>query len=274
MVNITSFNGIYNKMHGVKRKKNETSILRDYFLKNYNDVFNFIMNNYTNLNTQKTYLAELVVFLKKNNIEHSKIKEKLTEIYNKSKEDALNKEEVITTKKKNSLINYNEYLECYKKNKHKLNIHDLLVVSLYILQPPRRIKDYHLLKYKSGSNRIYYENNDMFIELNDYKTSKTYGKFKCKIEEDLKQIIEEYIKDYDISEDDYFFGYTNSCSLTCRLKKINYMLTGKQMSLNDIRHIRISEFLQSNPSIKQKKQLAEKMGHSVSTQATYNYRNI
>lgn len=261
-------------MHGIKRKINDSKVLKDYFINNYNEVYEFIINNYINLNTQKTYLSALVVFLKKNNIEHTNIKNKLTELFTIVKEQTYNQEEIISVKKRDNLINHKAYLKCYNENKHKLHITDLLIVSLYILHPPRRIKDYYLLKLQNGHNRIFYENNDMFIELNDYKTSKKYGTYKCKIQDDLKQIIEEYISTYDMKENEFFFDYTNSCSFTVRLKKINHILTGKKLSLNDLRHIYISDFLQTNPSIKQKTELAKQMAHSVSTQATYNYRNL
>jgi len=272
---VLKLNAIYNKLHNQKRVRNEDKIVTDYILNNVNLCYKFICANYTtNIRTKKYYIGLLNNLLQKNKHHlYFEINKKYKLLCNKINVSMYNNEEILPKGKLEKLITWDNYIKCYYQNKKKLDLQDLFMISLYALQPPRRIRDYYLLKLNEGQNRIYNENNDMFIELNDYKTSKRYGTYKSKINGELKDIISKYIQEY-ITEDNRFFNYSNSSSITNRIKRINEIICGKKLTVNDLRHMYISKFLSNNPSTHDKKELAKQMGHSVMLQSMYNYRNL
>jgi hypothetical protein len=269
-------NAIYNKIHNLKRIKHEDVKVYDFILNNVNLCFDFICENYTNnIGTKKYYIGLLNKILQETKHPlYFEINTKYKILCTEINEINYNNDENISKEKLDKLITWDKYKFYYYGNKNKLDLQDLFMISLYLLQPPRRIKDYYLLKLNSGPNRIYYnENNNMFIELNDYKTHKKYGVYKNIITGELKEIIDKYINEY-VNEDGRFFNYSNSSSITNRIKRINEIICGKKLTVNDLRHMYISNFLRNNPSTHNKKELAKKMGHSITLQSMYNYRNL
>jgi len=225
--------------------------------------------------TQKYYYGLLNKFLRESKHEkYFEINTKYKKLCNAFNIVNYNNDEKISKEKLQKLITWDNYKKYYHTNKEKLDLQDLFMISLYILQPPRRVKDYFLLQLNEGANRIYYnDKNEMILELNEYKTSKRYGTYKSIITGDLKDIINQYIKHY-VMEDNKFFNYSSSASISNRIKRINQIICDKPLTVNDIRHMYISSFLHRNPSTHDKKELAKKMGHSVMLQSMYNYRNL
>jgi len=273
---VTKLNAIYNKMNGLYRIRHSNDIIINYILDNVDKVEYFILNNYIKkLPTKKYYYGLLNKFLRdKNDPKYFEVNKKYKLLCNEINKINYNDNEYITKEKLQKLITWDKYIECYYTNQEKLDLQDLFMISLYVLQPPRRVKDYFLLQLNEGPNRLYYnEQNEMILELSDYKTSKRYGVYKSKITGDLKDIIDNYIKYY-INQDNRFFNYSSSASLSNRIKRVNEIICGKPLTVNDLRHMYISSFLHRNPSTHDKKELAKHMGHSVMLQSLYNYRNL
>lgn len=158
-----------------------------------------------------------------------------------------------------------------------------VVSSLYILDdnPPLRndytMKVISLVEYNKLSDKEKNDNNylvvksrnNKFFSLGEYKTDKQYGLKKIDIGSKLNSVLNIWLK-YNTSG----FLLLNSQGkpmtpngLTKYLNKV-FEKTGKNISSTMIRHIFISEKI-GGPTLKEKQELAEKMGHSVNQQELY-----
>jgi len=153
-----------------------------------------INNNQANKNMKKLY------------IDYSKILDE----YNLKLKDQTDKTE---TENENwiSQDNLKEVYDKLKSNYTKNNkaFQDYLILSLYYLNPPRRNKDYSLLKVvtvyndKLPNEYNYYDMKNKKFIFNNYKTAKKYNKQEIDVNEELSNIINEYIKELKIKNNDY-----------------------------------------------------------------------
>ena len=153
-----------------------------------------INNNQANKNMKKLY------------IDYSKILDE----YNLKLKDQTDKTE---TENENwiSQDNLKEVYDKIKSNYTKNNkaFQDYLILSLYYLNPPRRNKDYSLLKVvtvyndKLPNEYNYYDMKNKKFIFNNYKTAKKYNKQEIDVNEELSNIINEYIKELKIKNNDY-----------------------------------------------------------------------
>jgi len=161
-------------------------------------------------NTQRSYLIAIVSLLKGN--------EKLKKVYdfyytlmmnankdlksNTTKSETQSENWISQEEVKNIYNSLKESTEQYF-NKKKLNESDFdkilsfVILSLYVLTPPRRNKDYQemiLTKNKNDElkvNQLDLNDNQFIFKV--FKTSKTYPDQVVKIPEDLQQVIKSYI---------------------------------------------------------------------------------
>jgi len=179
------------------------------------------------------------------------------EIYNKYKQY-----DILPTKKL-----YNTFLET-------------LTLALYVLQPPRRNKDYILMKIindepKDDDDKTinYIDMKNGYFYFNNYKTSRTELKngdsLKIKINDELFDLIKKFTKfnsgSYLISNYDGD-NYTESNFITKILNNI-FKNENKKISSTMLRHIFLSDKF-GNVSDEQQK-TAKEMSHSVDMQKQY-----
>ena len=186
----------------------------------------------------------------------------------------------------NSLISFdpgyiNNLLEGIK------NINDKALIATYTLTPPRRIMDYQLMKItheadtdklKVGFNYLIIENGipSLFVFLR-HKTQKSQPEPKITIPTDLATILNTYMNSNDMVRNDFIFGleskdfkknYVQS-KFTEKLQKTFFKYTGKRISVNLIRASK-STYNDTIPmSLAERKQIAQQMGHSLSTHMQY-----
>ena len=273
---VQKLNAIYNKIKGLYRIRHSNETIYEYIFNNVDKVEDFIMCYYKQKKpTQKYYYGLLNKLLRESKHDrYFEINTKYKTLCNAFNIVNYNNDEKISKEKLQKLITWDNYKKNYHTNKNKLDLQDLFMISLYVLQPPRRVKDYFLLQINEGSNRIYYnEKNEMILELNEYKTCKRYGTYTNIINDELKNIFDNYIK-YFVNQDKRFFNYSSPASISNRIKRINEIICGKPLTVNDLRHMYISSFLHKNPSTHDKKEIAKAMGHSITLQSMYNYRNL
>ena len=199
-----------------------------------------------------------------------------------------NKEEAKQTKTDNQKTNWvekeelNEMIKPLRKTanllykKDKLTPSDYQDIQNYIILvlyggeyiPPRRSKDYVDFKIKNiDKNKDNYMDKNSFI-FNSYKTVKTYGKQEVKIPNELKKIINKWIK---VNPTEYLlfdksFNKLSNVKLNQRLNK----MFGKKSGVNMMR----KTFLSSKYSnlIKTKNELAndfKDMGSSLNQENIY-----
>jgi len=238
---IKSFNFLKNKeeiLNKIKELKPTTqrsyiisicSVLRDIpkYKKMYEEYFELLkdFNNDLKVNTDKTPKQE------KNWISQ----EEVLSVHKKLKEDVMNllqKKRKIDKAVFNKLLNY-------------------MILSLYTLINPRRNKDYSLMKIASNTDDENYnylmidKKNTMKFLLNKYKTDKKYHSVEIDVPDDLKEVIQLYLKyhplkaelkkkDYDIPflVDEQGKGLKNSTEITKILNKIFGMKISSSMLRN------------------------------------------
>jgi len=157
-----------------------------------------------------------------------------------------------------------------------------MILSLYVISPPRRNKDYQFMnvvykntdKLSKDKNYLAYSENKFYF--NVYKTSKKYGQKVEDISEELKKIIDLYLKFHPkikgkVSKSvdtPFLVSYDgNTLSQVNSMTKLFNKIFGKRISSSALRHIFLSD--KYGDTVKDMKEDAEKMGHTVETQKTY-----
>lgn len=188
------------------------------------------------------------------------------------------KEKFISFKEVNKLREVLEQDAYDKKN----NYLDYMIVCLYSLFPPRRVSDFALMKLTNKDsdldehyNYLYIRGNKMKFIFNNYKTRKNYGIQKFVVPSDLTKIIEHWVDTYInkndgflISKDGGMSGYTEK-DLSKFIIRIFKKHLGVNSGVSVLRHSFISEFSDERHSLKEREELAEKMGHSIYLQLQY-----
>lgn len=192
-------------------------------------------------NKRKTILSALVVIT--NNKEYRELM--LDDIKEYNKENAkqekpedghwLEKEAIDKLYKE---LRHNANLLYKKENLSQSDLQEIqnyIIVSLFGGEyiPPRRSKDYVSMKIKNiDKKKDNYIDKKEFI-FNTYKTAKTYGQQKLEIPNDLKKILNKWIK---VNPTDYLlFDSGNKPLSNVKLNQRLNKLFGKKMGVNQMR---------------------------------------
>lgn len=268
------------------------------FLKNV-DKINAKLTKYKP-NTIRNYLISIVSVLGVYKEDHKEFEDVYKKYYdimmNKNKEiRELDNGDKTDTQKKN-WMSWENILKKYKSlyddvktfiNRKTLNQNQydkllaLMILSLYVLIPPRRNMDYLLMyivkKYNTDfdndKNYLDYEN-EKFI-FNVYKTSKKYDNQNIGYDASMKVIIDMYVKHHPLlngvipDQPVKFLVYYDGSDLKLvnSITLILNKLFEKNISSSMLRHIYLTD---KYGSIKeQQKQDANDMGHNIQTQKDY-----
>lgn len=143
-----------------------------------------------------------------------------------------------------------------------------VLLSCYILIPPRRSLDYIAFKIKNiDVSKDNYMSGNYFV-FNQYKTSRIYGKEKVEIPNKLKTIINKW---RGMNPSDYLLINTH-LSGPIRSNQVTIMLNnffGKNVSINMLRHAYLTHKYDNVPGLQEMKETAKAMGHSVETALEY-----
>lgn len=147
-----------------------------------------------------------------------------------------------------------------------------VLLSLYVLFPPRRIVDYSLLKFGKSKNpdkEFNYVTKDSII-FNQYKTKKAYGQQVFSLPPELQTILKKWkpycSTDFVITNKS---GDNDGFSSNGITRMLNDIFKPKDVSANLLRHSYITEFLKSDRTLVESDELAAKMAHSVGQQSLY-----
>ena len=198
---------------------------------------------------------------------------------------------------KSQAKNYMDWEDIEKKIKNKKNMDpkDKALVSLYTEIPPRRVKDYALMKviFMADKNVTAQYIRDLDRDFNyliidnkgvpeelifyNYKTKSVFGKQPYKIKGALANALKEYI-DYEQEQSEletgeflfvnkkvkaYGSGFSTFISDTFET------VVGKRVSANLLRHSYITYILKKRLSANKKKEIAIQMAHSTTMQSQY-----
>ena len=195
------------------------------------------------------------------------------------------------TKSKRESENWATVKELQKYNKKqrtvalhtqsKKDLRNWLLTSLYVLDvenhPPMRV-DYNM-EIKHGLAELDPNKNYLVIVnrskkefvFGDYKTVKAYGVKRVPLSKKMNAMINIYLKHHPdnkyLIQDRWGENITKDALQKSIVRA--FKGTGKNIGVSMLRHILISEKVDTGDKLKDKSDVAEKMGHSVATQEIY-----
>jgi hypothetical protein len=163
-----------------------------------------------------------------------------------------------------------------------INPKEAALLGLYTLIPPRRRSFATFLtvidkdeKEDPDLNYLVLDGrNPILLVLNNYKTSKTYGRVEIRLPSSLKRLFRNHLKESKLISGSRVFQTTwgkpyQPTNMSNYLQNTFHKSTGNHISANLLRHIYITHHLSTPRSLKYKRLLAARMGHSVGMQLKY-----
>ena len=281
----------------ILRKLNDNKDIENLdFLKNKKRILHFISD--LAITTQRNYLAAILVALPvlKEETKLLEFYKEQLEVLNVEYNSFIGSHEKSELQKLNwmTLKNLRKIYESYRKEirKEKYNkketltskeskfLNNYLVVSLYVLMPPVRLDFAPMSIIKSikddddkGNFLVNKSRNKKTFIINEYKSSKTYGKQVIQIPKELNTVLNLYLK---FHKNDSFLLNTRGKPLTSNAlsKLITHAFgryTNNIITLNLLRHIYITEKVKIKTADEEKEEekIAKSMQHSTATQKTY-----
>lgn len=236
---------------------------------------------------RKTRLSALVVFIDKES--HSKqavdcFRDQMSDDGKKTDEEM--DEQKLTDRQKEGMMEYDEVMKLYKTleqevtplmkrealdKKQFVKVQMYVLLSCLLLIPPRRSLDFTEFKLREidpdKDNFMRTEKRKPYFVFNVYKTAHKYKQQKEEIPPKLKSIITTWER---LNPHDYLLmnskqtGKINATQLTNML----YSFFNKPISTSLLRHIYLSHKY-GGINLKEMKEDAQKMGHSVDEQMKY-----
>jgi len=249
---------------------------------NIEKLYNFINNSDYAISTKRDYLIVL------SNVFKNSIYTELREfLYKKAKlyDNKHFEKEQCQTLDKNELKNYVDYNGLQDKLKKLFNTYELkptlkniqkvLILALYVLQPPLR-NDYNDLKIINNDDEISDDHNYLlrhgekyYIIINKDKVIKKHNSAEILIlDATLKRLLDLYIDTY-VPNNIYLFQTKNNKPYTKRqTQNMVHQLfkdENKILTFHNLRSAYITHFYKNNLDIQSRNILADKMRHSRQT---------
>jgi hypothetical protein len=185
------------------------------------------------------------------------------------------KSQTLPEEKKDGVMTWKDIEGLNDKAKEILSPQSYMIYALYTMTPPVRA-DYAnmvLVNYNrkdKSKNYCVVSKKNVYFVFNHYKTSNTYGQVVLTAPDDLAKVVRDTVGSHSFeSGKSMLLGDMTENALSVRVKDIFERLTGKNMSINSLRHSYITSFLSTPKTIRQKEVVAQKMLHSYITQETY-----
>ena len=223
--------------------------------------------------------------------EHSYYSQYSTDVYNKHIKPKL-KQNKLTKTQETDYVTYDVLLK--NRKKLKPGSFEGAVVSMYMDTPPRRVKDYYLMKvFKKTKGKSMTELDKEFNYLvidtrgnvtemvfNAYKTAKTFGQQVITPDrKEMNKYLKPYMKEFDIKPGGFLFPNAKGKSLRGALgalvqKSFSIIAPGKKQPLAGlVRHSYVTyirkKFGNSKPDSYFEDIAENKMAHSYSTSLDY-----
>lgn len=141
-----------------------------------------------------------------------------------------------------------------------------VIASIFILQAPRRIKDYTDLVWKKDDTKNYIDWTKKEFVFNSYKTAKTYGEQRVDIgSPELLQLLKKWESKKKAMRvrSEYVFSDRDGTPFSQPnfTRELNAIF-GKGISASMLRHIYLTDKFKDMPAIKELEDTAEELGHS------------
>ncbi len=211
--------------------------------------------------------------------DNRKIYEKWSEAFNNTHQKVIDRYETNkpTQRQVEGYVSYSDIIK--KRDGLEEGTIERLLLGFYTYLKPMRC-DYGMVRiYKDKlptekdreKNYIFIDDDKATLHLGSYKTSKTYNAYDVQLPDPLLKDLKLSLKN---SDREWLFTDSNNkaqsrntyCAWTLRVFK---KLFNKPLSVSLIRHSFISQLDMNNLSIKEKKEIAQQMGHNIETQQIY-----
>jgi len=260
-----------------------------------NDKLNdFINTTYTNINTKSAYQIAIMGVAKHSPTFAEALGTDIIKVITEQNEEVMNEikgnpKQDKTEKEEENWIPLKTLKKLAKEKTLEFNEQDNLLIACYTLMPPVRL-DLHDVKIirsafidpetkrpegiteKQNYIRIYKKSGRTYTDLvlNEYKTSKTYGIFN----ERLPKPITDLILKLPVSQSHLFQkkggdAFSSPETFGVYLRSVFKKLTDKNMSVDLLRHIYLTEFRKGEKTEERKQKIAKKMMNSVAEQTNY-----
>lgn len=213
-----------------------------------------------NVNTQKSFLIVVSsVLADKPEFEeyHKQYKKMLMEYNNIQKEN----KNISSDSQKEEWISKDELMSIYDKLKSQITFvkkkdwsseefvkfRDFLILSFYLLQDPRRNKDYFFMKVgkKADDKSNWFLKKEKQFVFNDYKTASKYGTQSIDVGEDLLKLLTIYLKHHPLKKEKTFnllvnadgTNLNNSNFITLTLNR----LLGRKIGVSMLRNMFLTD---------------------------------
>ena len=274
-----------NRLRKLNKDKNPTSLK---FLRDIENVKQYFETKHFTVASKKSFIGCIVTILKASSkkIDNEAV-EKYRNFLSKEELDSISNDKK-TQKQKDNWLSWNEVLEIKKKlkkkavlasqedqvNKNEYNLLlDNLVLSFYVNMPPRRSKDFSIMKIQQPDEKLNDTDNYLTLEnhlvFNDYKTDKKYGKQEIDISknEELMEDLNLYLMHRKEEENQFNLLLKYNGRKFNEINDITRILNNifkKNVSVNMLRAIYITDKFSENKN--EMEETASDMGHSVSVQ--------
>ena len=245
----------------------------EWFERENNEILKYLDDK--NDQTRKTTLSALFILtnMKEYQTVMNTIMKKVNDDYKNQKMNEKQKDNWISVneiKEKYNVLSVDANLMLNKKKILNENIMmEFLLMSFLggVVIPPRRSLDYSEMKIRNYDVKTdnYYKGNKFYF--NKYKTVKTYGLQILDVPKELNNVLKKWIK---INTNDYMIYSSNGNKLSCpQITRILNKVFGKNISTSMLRHIYLTNVYKDVPQINKMENLANEMGHSISTAMEY-----
>jgi len=235
---------------------------------------------------RKTTISALVVIIDTKEDKHPKLLERLRTMMSQDSKESQTEEDkqTMNEKQRENWISWDDVIEKYNKikidatrymkeenpDKHKMEVIKMyILLSMFILIEPRRSKDITDFKIsnidKSKDNFMDSKNNKLIF--NAYKTQRTYGTQEVSLNKELKKILNRWMV---LNKTDWLIpDNKGEQSTSNKITNMFYKFFGKKVSVNMLRHSKITSLYKDIPALTEIKQRAKDMGHSVEQAMEY-----
>jgi len=252
------------------------------YLNDAEKVIKALREKYSNDNTFTSYLIAYTVLLghipslRSDYLRISSLSKDLTKQSQAKRDDN-------TTEDPDKIIDLSDRQALLENIKKLTNISDKLIYAVNVLIPPRRLEyRFVVLTDETDKEMLKDTNNYLVIRgrwrfiFNEYKTAQFLGQQEISIPDDLKQILLEYIKAKKLNVGDLLFSLQrdkreeiSQPNFSGLISKVFAKVYGVEISNRFLRYSAATTASNQNLSKKDRQQLANDMGHSLSQNLSY-----
>lgn len=266
----------------VKKYEQAIARLKDLDLQKPEEFFDYVKEKELGESFEKMNLSAIKWYLSKENKDFPDAYQKrIDELYNRQNDRDLDQN--LSEKLKEKFVPYDKLAEVQKeleekKDKTDKQWLDYVITSLYTLNPPIRnnygdMKVFKRRDTRRKGNELIWRNKNPIIVMRDYKNAGTNGAVELPISKPLQKVIGEWFNHLKVLPS-HVLGAKYSDSQATKLIAGAFG-KGKFVGIDNLRHAFIQHHL---PDIatdtRARKNLADRMLHSVERQQAYFSKNI